>query len=370
MRASPETQPGLHRWLYSRCHVLPPFDRRSLLTYFQTYAHNLRQLAKLKTDFDRFGPDLVFVRNDLSFLAFALRYAGVRNLPVVYQLSHFKEEEMMVIARKGRLPDIGLWLKGALGRVGRGRLIRRCDLILPISDSMRDRLMASGVPRARMMSVPLGVDPSMTEDELPAFTLPARFVLYIGTFAPLRRIDFTINAFARIASVFPDLRLLLLGGHGRRSEEEALRQHAVATGLADRIVVHPQIPRRQVPAVIRRASLALSLIPPDSIGMTLSPTKVMEYLQFGCPVLGTLGIPEQEIILRESGAGDLVPFDVEAAALGMARMLASDDLSERGAKGRAYILANRNYEKLAARLLATFRSLVAVRATASNPTTR
>lgn len=83
------------------------------------------------------------------------------------------------------------------------------------------------------------------------------------------------------------------------------------------------------------------------------PTKVLEYLACGIPVI-TTPLPLAEAVVREADAGEVVPFGDVAAAAAAVRGLAKDPARRRdaGTRGREYVRSHRSWEVEAPRFLA------------------
>jgi glycosyltransferase involved in cell wall biosynthesis len=98
-----------------------------------------------------------------------------------------------------------------------------------------------------------------------------------------------------------------------------------------------------------------------------SPTKLVEYLALGRPVVAT-DHPEQRRVLAESGAGICVPFDEKELAEAILELLAHPEAAEdMGARGRAWVEANRSYSIIADRLDAVYRQLAGLPAARRPP---
>ncbi len=84
------------------------------------------------------------------------------------------------------------------------------------------------------------------------------------------------------------------------------------------------------------------------------PTKVMEYMAYGLPVITTPN-PASEDLVREGGCGVVVPFgDVEAAATVLREWIADEEKRiQLGAAGHAYAREHLNWERDGARFVAT-----------------
>lgn len=349
------------KWEYSKCLVLPNPEKLGMVAFFNNYIQALRSLRKVKKRLIAFSPDIVFVRNEPIYLTFALKLAGSLKLPTLFQLSHLKEEDAIerLSNTRGKAKVI-YWLKGNIGRVLRNSNITRCDHVLPISDMMKEYLTTIiGVPAGKMTSVPLGVEPTVLVEGNKE-RVAKKYLLYVGTMAKARRLDVLINAFEIVSSSHPDFMLIMLGGGGEPKGRDELIKYVVGKkNLKERIIFISQVPRSEVPYYIKNATLAFSAIPEEGVMRMLSPTKLMEYMQWGCPVIATEGIPEQEKIIRESGGGLLVNFDERAIAEATQYMLDNPELARSmGEKAKQYIMTKRNYDKMVYEVEQIFKNVI------------
>jgi len=116
-----------------------------------------------------------------------------------------------------------------------------------MSHEIEDEMRAAGVPAERIARIPHGVDlatfrPSSADERallrrrlgLPEGTL----LTYTGRLLRGKGLDVLLDAFARLAPRFPDLRLMVVGsGAGQSlSVEDALRARAAEPDLAGRVV--------------------------------------------------------------------------------------------------------------------------------------
>ena len=79
-----------------------------------------------------------------------------------------------------------------------------------------------------------------------------------------------------------------------------------------------------------------------------SPTKTIEYLALGLPVLVN-DIPDQLALVTQTGAGLCAPMDPDAFADAVVSIRRNHrELAQRAAAARTWLLAHRGYDLLAA----------------------
>lgn len=296
----------------------------------------------------------VQVRNDPLFALVARFLARRAGKPFAYHLSVLNGP--IVIAQAGErrgLARLKLLAKGAVGGWLVDRAALSCDLLLAISDHMAEHYRALG-RRKPTVVLPMGCRGAVASPPPPE--RPTVEVLYLGALARVRRLDFLLRAFARAVQADPRLRLTFLGSGQRPQDLEGLRALTAELRLDGVVRFLPPVPRAEVAARIDDSDLGVSPLPPVPYFFMNSPTKLMESLGRGRPVVGTRETPEQRVILEESGGGIAAPFDEEAFAAAMVAL--SKDRARRieaGRRGAAYMAERRDYALLAERAERAYR---------------
>ncbi|HEU5402776.1 MAG TPA: glycosyltransferase family 4 protein [Terriglobales bacterium] len=236
-------------------------------------------------------------------------------------------------------------------------LYRHSDHIVVVTPAFKDYLNSIwGVPMEKMSIVVNGVE---TERFVPAsrqaqilreFGIPeGKFVAsYIGTMGMAHGLETVLEVAELLQQSSPEILLLLVGEGGNR---EQLVQIARERQLTN-VIFTGQQPREKIPAIINSSDLCLALLKNQEVFKTVIPTKMLEFMSCGRPVV--LGVGGQaERILREADAGISVEAENPAAiAEAIRTMYAQPELRERfGRNGRAYILAKMSREQTARQYL-------------------
>lgn len=291
--------------------------------------------------------DFVQVRNDPLFAMIAANMGRRAGKPFVYHLSVLNGPIVLAQAlERGGVKRLLMWVKGTVGGYLVDRAALGCDLLLPISDHMERHYRALG-RTGPTLAMPMGC-----RDAVAAPPPPEREtveMLYLGALDWLRRLDFLLRAMAIAIKKDPRLRLTFLGSAQLDSDIVKLRELAAELGLAHAVRFSPLIPRSEVNARIDDSDLGVSPLPPVPHFLMNSPTKLMESLGRGRPVVGTRETPEQRQILEESGGGIATPFDERAYADAiLALSLDRPRRLEAGRRGAEYMAKHRDYSILAA----------------------
>lgn len=310
-----------------------------------------------------FGPryDILQARDRRYFAAFlAWLAARLRGSKFTYWLSFpFPENHHAKAAmRRGAMRHIDR-LRGSLsGWFVYRFLMRRADHVFVQSEQMLDDVAAYGVPRDKMTAVPMGVPPELAEPKDDAAHVESGLVVYLGTLARVRRMQTLIEAFAIVAERVPHARLVIVGAGPEPGEREDLEKLAESLGIRQRVEFTGFLPLEEAWGWAERAAVCVSPIFPTPALLAGSPTKIIEYMAVGKPVVAN-DHPDQSRVLAESGAGLCVRWGAQDFADAITRLLTDEaGAAAMGARGPAWVKTNRTYDVLAAQVMARYRALV------------
>jgi glycosyltransferase involved in cell wall biosynthesis len=215
------------------------------------------------------------------------------------------------------------------------RAALRAGVLVCVSQVTAERLYASCEVRAPLVVAPHGVDhrrftdaePSSGADraELEALGVPVDrpLVVFVGTLEPRKGVAPLVAAFDAVAASDPEPVLVLAGqpGWGLEETEQAIS----ASRFAPRIVRTGYVPDPAVPALLRRAAVAVCPALEEGFGLP-----ALEALACGAPLVTTEGTAMAELA---QGAALLVPpgavdplADALRVALGQGRTGQRHDL--------------------------------------------
>jgi glycosyltransferase involved in cell wall biosynthesis len=258
----------------------------------------------------------------------------------------------LIYALRGRLQR---WL---LYRV----LMRRCDHVFVQSEQMRIDVAAHGIRPESTTAVPSSVD--LAEIDRVILQDPAEpppdgpVITYLGTLLRERQLDFLVLVLAHVVRHVPNARLELIGQGGMPEDERVIEAEAERLNLRSRITITGWLPMEAAWQRVRRASVCLSPYRPIPILQSTSPTKLIEYMALGKPVVAN-DHPEQSLVLRQSGAGIVCPWDPAAFANAIVRLLARPELCDRmGREGRLFVERYRTHHALSELVVGTYRDVL------------
>ena len=282
--------------------------------------------------------------------------------PLVFEVRDLWPESLAAVGAGAE----GSVLHRTLGAVA-GFLYRKASQIAVVTPAFQTHLIQHWAIPAKKLSIvengvetdlfsPANVDSNLRK-ELGA---EGRFlVCYVGTMGMAHALDTVIEAAKQLRTVFPEAMLLLVG---EGADKERIRALAESEGLSNLRFVDQQA-RERIPAFINASDVCLVLLKKTELFKTVIPTKMLEFMSCGRPVI--LGVDGQARQIVEDAQGGIVIEPENADALVSAIQRLADDPKLRqqlGDSGRAYIVERYSRRKTAELYLDVLRSVLAAQA--------
>jgi glycosyltransferase involved in cell wall biosynthesis len=323
------------------------------------------------------GYDGLIVRDKPVLGLIGYLAARVARIPFCYWMSFPLPAAFLELSRVddgsiGRARRLWLWARGTLGTLVLYRfLIHRADWLFVQSEVMERELRDIGLQHDRVTPVPMGVDADglpPAAAELPEPLRGRRLGVYLGTLDRARKPELLVDAARIVAQRFPDFRLIVIGEADEPSARGWLKRYAESVGALDCVWFTGRIPFGDGIALARHAEVGLSPFPRGALLDSASPTKAVEYLACGVPVVCN-DQPDQARLIERSSGGVVVPLDAQGFAAGICQLLTDpQDARRRAASGQEWVRRNRSYAILARTVADDLHALAGVRDAAERPT--
>jgi glycosyltransferase involved in cell wall biosynthesis len=323
--------------------------------------HRLRKhLRSLLNDLRLFGRcrsseyDIIEVKDKFIAGLYAVLASRLFKVRFIYWLSWPFPEQYLTQARDGtaRYPLLYL-IRGSVFKFVLYRILMpSADHVFVQSAQMRKDVAAEGIPPSKLTAVPMGIKLSTFARNRSAATqthIPRgeRSILYLGILIKVRRIDFLVRVLALVRKEIPDAKLYLVGRGEDPSDEQMLTAEAERLGVLPAVVFTGQLPWVEALEYVQQAEVCVSPFYPIPILNSTSPTKLVEYMAMGRPVVAN-DHPEQRLLIAESGAGFCVPWDEEAFAEAIVDLMKNPERArEMGERGPPYVARHREYSIIA-----------------------
>ncbi|SDW99823.1 glycosyltransferase [Thiocapsa roseopersicina] len=312
--------------------------------------------------------DFIQVRDKFFGGLLGLVGAKIARTPYYYWMSFPFAEASLFRARDNSLhltsvKRFVLLINGVLSSLFLYRIILpHADHIFVQSDRMKADVASHGIDAAKMFVVPMCINWKRISSRLllpPSddWAQKSPLIVYVGTLVRARRMDFLIETFAFVHRQRPDAVLVVIGD-APPSDMAILHASADRLGVAPFVKFLGFLPMEESWRYVKVAQVCVSPIRPSPMLDPGSPTKVIEYLALGKAVVANEQ-PDQARVLKESGAGLVVPFEVEPFARAILDLLADPSrAADMAKKGPDYVRRMRSYETLVPELEAEYLRLL------------
>jgi glycosyltransferase involved in cell wall biosynthesis len=315
------------------------------------YTHQMVQ--SIEKQWKKWLPTFIYQRYSLG------NYAGVclkqkYNVPYICE---YNGSELWVARHWGRGK---LFHQKLLNRIELLNL-QAADLVVVVSQPLKDELVARGIEADKILVNPNGVDserysPSVDGSVVRSeYDLNGKIVIgFIGTFGKWHGAEVLAEAFGQLLQEFPayrdHVRLFLIGdGLTMPLVKEKLTQFNVM----DACILTGMVPQEKGPAYLAGCDiLASPHVPnPDGTPFFGSPTKLFEYMAMGKGIVASDLEQIGEVLKHNQTAWMVKPGDVQSLKLGL-KMLIDDDndgrrwVRQRGAKSSLNIPGQNTHARL------------------------
>ncbi len=306
---------------------------------------------------------------DMTLIALvAIVMCKLKKIPFYYWLSYPQSEGQIERAKaRGASAGMRYWfplLQGAIGKFLLYKIILpNANHVFVQSQNMLEMLALQGVSPQKMTPVPMGVDLESARPDKIAASNDARLagkrvIVYLGTLDKLRQIHILFEMLVMLKQQLPDILLVLAGDTEDKAHRDWLKQEAQRLGVMPQILWTGWLPMQEAWRYLKAAEIGLSPFPRGYLLDMASPTKAVEYMAFGLPVIANNN-PDQMQVLTESGAGACVELNADAFAKAVFSLVNDGKKKEEFAqRAQNYIKRIRGYDTLSKTLSSKYHQLI------------
>ncbi len=294
--------------------------------------------------------DLVQVKDKFLTALIVIIAAKIYKIPFVYWLSYPFPEASIYEAKIGtaRYPILYL-IRGTIFKLFLYKIILpNANYIFVQSAQMKRDICTNGVSESKISAIPMGVEiENIPFDQINNVDNIKKRVLYLGTLIKVRRLDFLIRVFAKVVDAIPEAVLYLVGDGENDSDIELLKTEISKHKIENQVIFTGFLKMEDAWEYVKKADVCVSPFYPTFILNSTSPTKLIEYMSMGKPVVAN-DHPEQSLVIKESGGGICVKYDYSEFADAVIYLLRNADISKKmGVQGREYVVKRRSYTAIA-----------------------
>ncbi|UII24841.1 glycosyltransferase family 4 protein [Fulvivirga maritima] len=297
----------------NRCFVLSNSNKKTISPLRKTYIAKLLEILV---------KDIRWFREDRKVLSVTVD--KFKNVPFVWQHHDLFQTQGLRIAKKLGVPSVlfvdapYVWESKKWGvhrfgwewfskRWGDANPCKQADLVLAVSEEVKQAVLALGVDEKKVIVTPCTVSAKRFDnvdgnEVRHSLGLKDDFVIgWVGSFRKFHSLDLLIESFKGVATQLPQAKLLLVGdGPERAAIQEMVKQ----MGLHDKVIFTGNIPHKDVNSYIK--AFDISILPSKSTeGFHYSPLKLREFFAAGVPVIAS-AVGDVKKVIMESEGGWLV----------------------------------------------------------------
>ena len=302
--------------------------------------------------------NLVVVRNlvDLGIITFV--FAKVFRIKIMYIKAFPLIETKIRDLKDRRLNKLKVFFLNQVLKI-EIFLMKKSTYLISRTEKFSQFLTENYGIKREIVSIPMGCDISslnkISEERFNFLHGKYKLVdcltlIYFGSLNKLRNIDFIITVVEQVALKNKSIKCFIIGGPMSEQlrlekiiDEKGLRQYFFLLGEMDRSILFEYI---------QICDISISPIPPIEEYILSSPTKVIESLALGCPVIVNEEIIDQKEIVQSSNSGFSVPYNVDKFTKVLLNLITNkEQLVQMALYGLQYVSKKRSYNKLAKKIV-------------------
>jgi glycosyltransferase involved in cell wall biosynthesis len=296
-------------------------------------------------------PDVIIATSPQLLVGLTGWWLGqAKRAPFIFEVRDLWPESVVAVGAGGETSLLN-WSLGRLARF----LYRHSSHVVVVTPAFKERLITRwNVDPEKISVVENGVETNLfstngnakaIETTKKTFGLGGRFVVsYIGTLGNACGLGVALEAATKLQCTLPEV-LLLFVGEG--AEKEQLVSAAQREGLRNVRFV-PQQPREKIPAFIQASDLCLVLLRKADVFKTVIPTKMLEFMACGRPVILAVDGQAREVLQQAQGGLFIEPENATALVEAIERLYHDVELRRvLGCSGRRYVTEQLSRARLA-----------------------
>ena len=236
-------------------------------------------------------------------------------------------------------------------------VVARSDLIIAQTKYFWEEFSRKNeLQHKKNIAIPMGFDSSKAVckyskvqlRQMLGLPVESKIIIYFGSVDAERDPQFILDIYKKILKKQGLYGLIIGGG---QAQKQRLCEMVEKMKIQSSMIIMESVERDLLFKYLRASDLSLSPIPPVPTYIISSPTKVIESMGFGVPVIANIEILEQKEILKESNGGILVDYNVDSFASAIHSIIGDKNkLGTISKNAQQYIYKHRSYTMLAKKL--------------------
>lgn len=317
--------------------VVPIHEKKDILKY----------LSENGIDISQYG--YVVVRNMYDILDNILESKDTYDIKVGYRLSFPKIASKLEHAKAENKSNILLEIDKKIKSYTRTKMINKCDIFLPTSQSLKDLYCPDVTTKTHI--VRSGIDPDKVHSKISRGDNKIVFA-YNGTLSKLRDFKTVLNAFSELKH---DNWKLYISTKDNEYATNCLKDFQT---ISDKVIISKVQTKNELLDLMSQSDVGLSLLPNIDLFNTSIHLKTVDYYTASIPTLMTNSTKNKKVFSDEKDAW-LCDFDKDSIVTKLDEIIQTpkEKMRSMGAAGQERLLNQRDYREIASMLAGAMKQL-------------
>jgi glycosyltransferase involved in cell wall biosynthesis len=221
--------------------------------------------------------------------------------------------------------------------------LRAADIVVVVSQAMKEELLTRGIDAEHVLVNPNGVDPDRYSPDVDGSGIRRQYYLngknvigFIGTFDKWHGAEILAEAFGQLLHRYPEYQgqvKLFMIGNGITMPQ--VRENIRKFNINENCILTGLIPQEEGPKYLAACDILVASHKPNPDGTPFfgSPTKVFEYMAMGRGIVASDLDQIGQVLKHDYSAWLVKPGDIESLMIGLKTLI--DDRPRRERLGRA-----------------------------------